>query len=62
MIWWLFGAAGFGFGAAVDPIAMAAHDEHVERCALDAFVTMSAVRWRRALWSLTHAAHTSIPW
>ena len=40
-IWGIWGP-GFGFGAAVDPVAPAALDQHVKRRALDAFVTSCA--------------------
>ena len=41
----VLGAAGFGFGAALDPVAPAAHDDDVEGRAFAASVTFSAVRW-----------------
>ena len=40
----VLGAAGFGFGAALDPVVRVAHAEHVGRRPLDAFGTVSAVR------------------
>ena len=40
----VLGAAGFGFGAVVDPVAPPAHDDNVEGRAFVASVTFSAVR------------------
>ena len=40
----VLGAAGFGFGAAGDPVAPAAHDDDVEERAFVASVTFSAMR------------------
>ena len=38
MIWRFWAAAGFGFGAAVDPVAPAAHDDDVEGWAFTASI------------------------
>ena len=40
----VLGAAGFGFGAAADPVAPAVHDDDVEGRAFVASVTFSAMR------------------
>ena len=40
----VLGAAGFGFGAAGDPVAPAAHDDDVEERAFVVSATLSAVR------------------
>ena len=44
MIGRFWGAAGFGFGAAADPVAPAAHDDDVEGWAFAASSAFGAVR------------------
>lgn len=52
----VLGAAGFGFGSAVDPVGPAAHDDDVERRAFVAAVNGNAFEFAGAGEDFFHAA------
>ena len=59
MIWRFLGAAGFGFGAAGDPVAPAAHDDDVEGWAFAASVNGHVLEFAGAGQNLFHAAEAA---